>query len=687
MQQLQDGPVDLSPPPGFCPYVGLEAYTERDSDYFFGRERDERVLSANLYASRLTILYGASGVGKTSVLLAGLVPHLASTPSTATVVFREWQTDSFEDALKSACASAVERSAGKRVDADPSAPLDDLLFTLGQHLRGPITLLFDQFEEFFLYHPATNGGVSFDVELARVINREDVDASVLIVLREEGLASLDRFRIRIPNLLSNRLRLRHLDMRAAESAIRRPLDVYNARVDAARRVDIEDDLVLRLLADVRTGLDLLGDSRAGGAASQATAGAEQPEIETPFLQMVLTRLWDAEQASNSRTLRLSTYESLGAAERIVRTHLESALASLSRREKEAAAEAFRYLVTPSRTKISYSVSDLVQFTGLTPERLQPMLQQLAEGRARILREVQPVARSVEEQPEPRFEVFHDVLARPIEDWQKRFATNRARTRQTRRRFGVFAVALALLAAGYFLIYVPWQENQPWGYMQDLASGETYDLSGNLVRIGRNASDIKNDIDLRPQNVSRIHLMIFRDLTTDDLRSLYGTTINARFLPYGQTARLHDGDILAFSGEAALKFSSNLARGMNPSGAHAIVIDGTRRSILPLADGVNFLSLDASGGIQQAQSDPGDSIMTVTVEPSSDLGRRVSIMTPVTGIKLTAKIDDYNYPSYNLPPNNTYTVFPISNVSDPPYATRVAYRYGTTDFQLVDVTGN
>ncbi len=59
-----------------CPYVGLQPYTDAERDYFFGRERDQRVISSNLYAASLTILYGESGVGKSSVLLAGVVPYL-----------------------------------------------------------------------------------------------------------------------------------------------------------------------------------------------------------------------------------------------------------------------------------------------------------------------------------------------------------------------------------------------------------------------------------------------------------------------------------------------------------------------------------------------------------------------------------------------------------------------------------
>ena len=74
-----------------CPYVGLQPFEEADRAFFFGRERDQRVIIANLLSSPLTILYGSSGVGKSSVLMAGVVPQLhRERPRTAVVVFRNW---------------------------------------------------------------------------------------------------------------------------------------------------------------------------------------------------------------------------------------------------------------------------------------------------------------------------------------------------------------------------------------------------------------------------------------------------------------------------------------------------------------------------------------------------------------------------------------------------------------------
>src|SRR6185312_6884410 len=82
------------------PYVGLIPYSEADADYFFGRERDTRVIVANLRGSVLTLLYGASGVGKSSALLAGVLPRLRERAQqaddddgVAVAVVRHWRSD------------------------------------------------------------------------------------------------------------------------------------------------------------------------------------------------------------------------------------------------------------------------------------------------------------------------------------------------------------------------------------------------------------------------------------------------------------------------------------------------------------------------------------------------------------------------------------------------------------------
>ncbi len=59
-----------------CTYVGLDAFGENDARYFFGRDDQVTALVVRLRTERLMVVTGASGSGKSSLVLAGLLPAL-----------------------------------------------------------------------------------------------------------------------------------------------------------------------------------------------------------------------------------------------------------------------------------------------------------------------------------------------------------------------------------------------------------------------------------------------------------------------------------------------------------------------------------------------------------------------------------------------------------------------------------
>src|SRR5205085_6894756 len=60
------------------PYVGLEAFRESKHDLFFGRQRLIEELVEKVADNRCMFVVGPSGSGKSSVVLAGLMPKLKS---------------------------------------------------------------------------------------------------------------------------------------------------------------------------------------------------------------------------------------------------------------------------------------------------------------------------------------------------------------------------------------------------------------------------------------------------------------------------------------------------------------------------------------------------------------------------------------------------------------------------------
>ncbi|MBI4785582.1 MAG: ATP-binding protein [Chloroflexi bacterium] len=453
-----------------CPYVGLTPYTEQQADYFFGREKETRQIASKLYASRLTLLYGSSGVGKSSVLRAGVMRSLRE-EGIAVFYFNTWQSNPTTmlrtliggqipivllergelDGPKAARFAERFLNGANEPDPNPTVQAADRLRlapNLGDFLRvasellGPLMIILDQFEEFFLYHPPEHDVVTFAAEFAKAVNRDDIATNFLIGLRDDAYTKLDRFKGRIPNLFSNYIHLDHLRADAARAAIVEPIEQFNRLSKAAAPFSIEPALVESVLKQVRAGQVVLG---AGG--SGVIASGTDAHIETPYLQLVMTRLWDVETQSRSHVLRAATLDRLGGAERIVRTHLDATMKRLSSKEQDVAAGMFRYLVTPSGTKIAHTAPDLAAYANVPEKRVVPVLGKLSSGDVRILR---PVAAAPDQAQVPRYEIFHDVLAPAILDWRARYA----RHAQTRKLtwIGVTAAVVMCVVIGILAFY-------------------------------------------------------------------------------------------------------------------------------------------------------------------------------------------------------------------------------------------
>ncbi len=453
------------------PYKGLMPYTEADTAFFFGREAEREIIAANLLAARLTLLYGPSGVGKSSVLLAGVVGDLRrrarenladdDAPGFAVVVVRSWR----DDPLATIAAETRDAVAGLLGPRDlpeppPGAQLAEVLDHWSGQVRGKLLVVFDQFEEYFLYHEHDRGPDSFDAQFPRTVNRPDLRANFLVSIRDDALARLDRFKGRIPNLFENRLQIDHLTLAAARDAVMLPLEERNRRVPADEQIVIEGELVDDVLDQVRTGRLALASAGAGAVDDGAAAEAR---VETPFLQVVLTALWEAETAKGSRVLRAQTLRDLGGAETLARNRLDERMARLTPAEQDVAAEVFHFLVTRSGTKIAHAAADLAEFAELQPAEVEPVLEKLSASDARILR---PVAAPGGTGPS-RYEIFHDVLGPAILDWRTRHMEARgraeaeARARRERRKallsYGI--ATLSLLVAGGVAVLSYWALQQ------------------------------------------------------------------------------------------------------------------------------------------------------------------------------------------------------------------------------------
>jgi WD40 repeat protein len=416
------------------PYVGLKPYAVEDALCFFGREQERKIITANLIASRLTLLYGVSGVGKSSVLRAGVVYHLRrvaqrnlverGTPGAVVLYFNSWREDpmalltlGMQEAIAPFVRAEVPESRGS------SHKLAEAVQACCQRVDASLLIILDQFEEYFLYHPEVGDDGSFDVEFPHVVNKPDLRVSFLISIREDALAKLDRFKGRIPGILGNYLRIHHLDRKAAKAAIEKPIGWYNEQIGSTDgKFAIKPALTSAVLDQVQTGQVILGGGQGTFRSGSSSSSSKGQSIETPYLQMVMARLWQEERRVDSSTLRRETLNRLGGARQIVGTHLDKAMSALSLDEQNIAANIFHYLVTPSGTKIAQTLCDLAGYANLSQDQLAPLLEKLSAQESRILR---PVESPADRPQDPRYQIFHDVLATPVMQWRAKFVEDQA----------------------------------------------------------------------------------------------------------------------------------------------------------------------------------------------------------------------------------------------------------------------
>jgi WD40 repeat protein len=228
------------------PWLGLESYAESDAQWFHGREAETDQLLRLLRREVLTIVFGPSGTGKTSLLRAGLFPKLRH-EYFLPVPIRLAYTANAPDQVTQA-RSSIAQSAGEHgIEEAFTAPAASDGETLWEYMHraqfwnkrnDPVTpvLVFDQFEEVFTLGRGHSSTAAFLTELADLTEnyiperaRARIEQTggalgfdpavqhykVLIAMREDFVSRLDGLRTLMPSVMHNRFALSRMDGRQA----------------------------------------------------------------------------------------------------------------------------------------------------------------------------------------------------------------------------------------------------------------------------------------------------------------------------------------------------------------------------------------------------------------------------------------------------------------------------------------
>lgn len=234
-------------------YPGAKPFLTTEKDIFFGRTQDIKQLYRLLRLEQLVVLYGKSGLGKSSIINAGIVPEIKKagdfTPlSIRFGAYTEGKIDMPTTIIRNLISLPTHPIFESLLPTDRS-----LWRTLkSRQLQGEkgFLLIFDQFEELFTYPSAEIerfgqqlGELFFTTIPTRYRNALDelLDTNpnavtedeikqlyrpfplrVLMAIRSDRMSLLNRLSSYLPNMLKNCHELLALNRSAAEEAILAP---------------------------------------------------------------------------------------------------------------------------------------------------------------------------------------------------------------------------------------------------------------------------------------------------------------------------------------------------------------------------------------------------------------------------------------------------------------------------------
>ncbi|MHB2148122.1 nSTAND1 domain-containing NTPase [Calditrichota bacterium LG25] len=354
------------------PYKFLDYFKEEDQHLFFGREKEIDLLFSKILAHRSFILYGKSGVGKSSLIRAGLAPAFKNS-GFPTFIIRSFH-DPADQLLQS-----FNNLTGETNDSLQQIDWQTLLTKIKRRLKKSfIIFFFDQFEDFFLLLKEKDRQALVNV-FSKMLNDEQINIRLVFVLREDLLAEMSYFKPLLPEIFHHEYRLLKLDREQAVKAILEP----------ARAVGcpFEPELAERILKDLANG--------------------DQP-IDPPQLQIVCDALYDARDAQHGITLQ--KYETMGGAAQILENYMTRVLHRFDGAKLHLAREILKLLISFNGQRLVVPVEQIISRFASSDhpaQEIHALINELSDAR---------LIRIGRQEGKNWVELSHDFLLPQIKKW-------------------------------------------------------------------------------------------------------------------------------------------------------------------------------------------------------------------------------------------------------------------------------
>lgn len=344
---------------GTPPYKFLAPYSAQDRLLFKARDTEIEQVVRQVGEQRLVVVYGLAGVGKTSLLAAGVIPTLID--SGALVV----HIHDYLEPVKTIRAALAASSEQLPITLPDEPTFPDLVRAVVEATQGSLVLVFDQFERLLKPSVSDEQRAALIGGLAEAWEAVSPDFLRLVIsVREDVLGQLGPWRSRLPDLLQSPIQLTPLSRAQAQVAIEGPL----AELDYP--VSFVGDLVTAQLAP---DLDELTPSL--------------PGIQPPQLQIVCHWLYQAARERRPPHIDDKLYNEPKGAAGIMARYLEDTLQSQPEPQRELAKQVLVTMASPGVGPWVPPEKLIVNGNGTRREKVLDVLEDLVEAELLVPRAV------------------------------------------------------------------------------------------------------------------------------------------------------------------------------------------------------------------------------------------------------------------------------------------------------------
>jgi hypothetical protein len=206
------------------PFKFLDSYTKDDRDIFFGRDHEIEELYHRVFESKIMLVYGVSGTGKSSLIQCGLANKFSETDWLPIAVRRGGNIiESMAAGINS--VSITPQPSGLQTPQVFKKMVRSLYL---DHYK-PIFFIFDQFEELFIFGDREERKAF--ISIVKLLTESELQCRFIFVMREEYMAGITEFERVVPSIFQNRVRIEKMSHRNAIKAIQGPCKVFNISLE------------------------------------------------------------------------------------------------------------------------------------------------------------------------------------------------------------------------------------------------------------------------------------------------------------------------------------------------------------------------------------------------------------------------------------------------------------------------